>query len=118
MRMTSASTSTPCASMLAWLASASSVAQPTRVSTPTGSPSRGGTIAIVVEAPGGATSTQRSPLPKGVSLRFSKPSFCTEEDDRPILVRDGDNHGSDLTDTGAGGGGVAHVDCTRLVRLQ
>jgi hypothetical protein len=37
-------------------------------------PGPGGQIAIGVSAPGGATSIQRSPSPKGTSTRFSRPS--------------------------------------------
>ena len=44
------------------------------VSIPVVCPSRGRTSAIVVAARGGATSTQRSPWPYGVSVRFSNPS--------------------------------------------
>ncbi len=47
------------------------------VSTPAGTPSRARTSAIVVVAPGGATSIQRSPSPNAASMRFSKPTVST-----------------------------------------
>jgi hypothetical protein len=49
-----------------------------RVSMPTGSPSRGGTIATDVCPPGGATSSQRSLSPYGTSVRVSNPSFSVK----------------------------------------
>jgi hypothetical protein len=75
IRMTCSSASTPRASRSERSASASSVVKPTWVSIPVGSPSRGGMSAIVVAAPGGATSSQRSPCPNGMSVRFSNPSL-------------------------------------------
>jgi uncharacterized protein (TIGR02271 family) len=60
MRLTSASTSTPPAFRSAWSASTSSVWRAMPVSTlPVGLPGGGGTMASVVAAPAGATSTQR-----------------------------------------------------------
>jgi hypothetical protein len=70
IRMTSGSVSTPRARSPAWSVSASLVVRRMPVGIPAG------TRAMVVAAPGGATSIQR-PSPKGTSRRASKPSWPT-----------------------------------------
>ena len=58
----------------------------------------GGTSAIVVPPPGGATSTQRSPSPNGTSAVSEKPSVLGVERDRRVLVGNRNDHPAYMRD--------------------
>ena len=73
-----ASTSTPRLRSASWSATMSVEANAHSACSPAAeAPSVGGTSAIAIADPGGATSTQRCEPPYGQSPRFSKPSLST-----------------------------------------
>ena len=82
----------------------SSDVKPIRVSMPADSPGRGGTIAIVVAAPGGGDLDPAVALAERDVDALLEPELVDVELERPVLVADGDGHRAQLGDPGPGVG--------------